>query len=585
MVSFIGNNIRPDGVGLIPPNKVIDGKYKSIIGNGSGLFTEYLSLNELVHTRDSEAYLLNDGTLTHFPNLHQIAYRMIGGFPHILTEDEGTNLVDSNLVNPLWVATNLETPVLANDPLGNLGAWRIIPDATAGMHGKAYAFTPDGSSDYCLSAIVSGDDYDWVQLEFSAAGFPNTPNCYFNLSTGVTGTATDCIAGIEQITTGWYLIWITATSDAAAATNASIRVAEADTDNSFSGDSIDYITVFCPQVETGAFPTSRIRSTNLLTYSNHYTAATSTWLHSRCTITEAGTVAPDGISIAEIFAEDSTPANTHVINQVFTPDGSSQYCFSMYVKPKEKTKIRMTLLGGGFPATPYADFDLSDGTVYYTYPSLDGSGIEELPNNWYRIYITCTSNAASADSLRIYLLDNSYNQSYDGDGSSGLYLWGVQVEFGASPSQLQITGANPGGYRDSADVYGLAADIPSWVYTGKFKIIWTPECDYDQLAADVVLLHPAGNAAMLLKYDIGDGTFQLTDLATGKCVESSAATFSRGNTIELTCDYANAELTVSGATTGNGTTIGTAWSWSGNLWLGSDGTDYCYGIITPSIRA
>jgi len=39
MVSFIGNNIRPKGIGLIPPSKVIDGGYKTIIGNGSGLFS------------------------------------------------------------------------------------------------------------------------------------------------------------------------------------------------------------------------------------------------------------------------------------------------------------------------------------------------------------------------------------------------------------------------------------------------------------------------------------------------------------------------------------------------------------------
>ena len=40
MVSHIGNNIRPKGVGLIPPKKVIDGGYRTIIGNGSGLFSQ-----------------------------------------------------------------------------------------------------------------------------------------------------------------------------------------------------------------------------------------------------------------------------------------------------------------------------------------------------------------------------------------------------------------------------------------------------------------------------------------------------------------------------------------------------------------
>jgi len=39
VVSYIGNNIRPKGVGLIPPSKVIDGGYRTIIGNGSGLFS------------------------------------------------------------------------------------------------------------------------------------------------------------------------------------------------------------------------------------------------------------------------------------------------------------------------------------------------------------------------------------------------------------------------------------------------------------------------------------------------------------------------------------------------------------------
>lgn len=130
-----------------------------------------------------------------------------------------------------------------------------------------------------------------------------------------------------------------------------------------------------------------------------------------------GVVSPDQSTIAEKIVED-TSTGTH---RVFTNVGivtlaATDYTISVFAKSAGRNlQLRNNNLSG-------ADFDLINGTV-------SGTGlIEAYPDGWYRC--TITRQPGTTDRVVVYLLNGSSN-SYAGDGSSGIYLWGAQHEPGA----------------------------------------------------------------------------------------------------------------------------------------------------------
>ena len=170
--------------------------------------------------------------------------------------------------------------------------------------------------------------------------------------------------------------------------------------------------------------------TNLATYNQQFDNAA--WTKSNATITANAATAPDGTATADLLVESATTA-THEVSQAFTVTAANVYTVSVFAK----TNGRHLQIGFGTDTTPnnsYANFDLSAGTV-----GNDSTGtarIQALSNGWYRCSITVTT---AGTSLRpyIHMITNSaagWNQSYAGDGTSGIYPWGIQVELGQQMS-------------------------------------------------------------------------------------------------------------------------------------------------------
>ena len=72
-------------------------------------------------------------------------------------------------------------------------------------------------------------------------------------------------------------------------------------------------------------------------------------------------------------------------------------------------------------------FDLSNGTVGTVIGSPDAYSITALSNGWYDINLTTTSTTRVDFQVYLAIADNNFN--YQGDGVSGLYIWGAQLEF------------------------------------------------------------------------------------------------------------------------------------------------------------
>jgi hypothetical protein len=54
--------------------------------------------------------------------------------------------------------------------------------------------------------------------------------------------------------------------------------------------------------------------------------------------------------------------------------------------------------------------------------------VTNVGNGWYRCAVTFTATATTTGATRIGVMLNETTQSYTGDGTSGIYIWGAQLE-------------------------------------------------------------------------------------------------------------------------------------------------------------
>lgn len=156
-------------------------------------------------------------------------------------------------------------------------------------------------------------------------------------------------------------------------------------------------------------------------------------------------VAPDGTIAADKLIE-AVGAADHYVHQSVTVAANTKHTASLFAAPAERSKGRLYWVTSGFTNGAYADFDLAAGTISAPVAVGTGTGhgasIEQLRNGYSRIALSATLDAAStAGFLLIMFRDNAGNRPYAGDGSSGFYTWGAQVETGELSSYIPTTTA------------------------------------------------------------------------------------------------------------------------------------------------
>jgi hypothetical protein len=202
--------------------------------------------------------------------------------------------------------------------------------------------------------------------------------------------------------------------------------------------------------------------TNLMTYSEQFDNAA--WNKSRSSITANTIVAPDGMLTGDKFVEN-TDNNSHFFTTVSTAIlNATTYAFSVYAKASERSVLQLSV--GGFVFNNlFVNFDLSNGTVSSISPSGITASITPVGNGWYRCVAVSTSIASSAGYGPLWVLQNSPTAArlatYQGDGFSGLFIWGAQLEAGAFPtSYIQTVASQVTRAADAASMTG--ANFSSW---------------------------------------------------------------------------------------------------------------------------
>lgn len=196
--------------------------------------------------------------------------------------------------------------------------------------------------------------------------------------------------------------------------------------------------------------------TNLILQS----AFASGWTDGGATLVSSGGVAaPDG-STALKLQEDASAATTHAESQSVAKAASAlKYSFSVYARltsPTGRTRIALQVDdAAGTPNGAVMVCDLSGqqigvntagvGTPFTT---LSQTAVG-FPNGWTRCTIIATSNTATTIRGRVFLDSGSgtgaISTTYDGNGASGVVIWGAQLEqdlyFDAGPYVATTTGS------------------------------------------------------------------------------------------------------------------------------------------------
>ena len=165
-------------------------------------------------------------------------------------------------------------------------------------------------------------------------------------------------------------------------------------------------------------------STNLIKYSEDF--SNSYWVKSGSNVVQ-GFVSPDGTTNAYKLVEDASNGSHRSRVRLDLP--SSKNTGSVFVKSGERFKVAIQ---EGGATNDYASYDLSTGTLIEVGGNASYS-IELISNDWYRISLTPDTVQVRYD-LNVTILEDSYttgvpnSQPYQGNGTSGIYIYGAQLE-------------------------------------------------------------------------------------------------------------------------------------------------------------
>jgi len=163
--------------------------------------------------------------------------------------------------------------------------------------------------------------------------------------------------------------------------------------------------------------------TNLVLRSEEFDNAV--WLKLNSTVTANTTLSPNNAQVADKIVED-TNTGVHYVGQGVTLVSGTTYTYSIYAKLADDRDIR--IVDG--VQNKFITVDLTNGSVISS--NFISYNVESVGNGWYRIsfqYLSTTSGT-----VVFYVEPQTFGGSFNylGNGTSGIYVWGAQIEVGSN---------------------------------------------------------------------------------------------------------------------------------------------------------
>jgi len=171
---------------------------------------------------------------------------------------------------------------------------------------------------------------------------------------------------------------------------------------------------------------------NLVTYSEDFTQ----WTNTRSS-DEYGYASPFDKNNASLLISDTTASSSHIIksNSISIQSGQ-KYTYSIYLKANQLNYVRVLFADTTVSKFLSAYFNLSSGIVGTTSEgstaTLDSATIENIGDGWFRCVVSGDLDTTTTAQLRVYLAEGDNDSSFDGNGSSSIYIYGAQLVKGTS---------------------------------------------------------------------------------------------------------------------------------------------------------
>ena len=197
------------------------------------------------------------------------------------------------------------------------------------------------------------------------------------------------------------------------------------------------------------------QSTNLVSYSSDFSNAA--WsIGGATTIVSDNLISPDGTLNADKLVENNTfnSFSARYSTSISYTSGL-KYTTSIFAKSDNRNLMIRSYNGSSDIDTI---FDLSNGTV------LSGSTgeIKDYGNGWYRCSHTITAQSTiNTPYSASFVLVNGSSYLYQGDGTSGVYIYGAQVEANNISSYIPTNGSTVTRNQDVCNNGGSLASINS----------------------------------------------------------------------------------------------------------------------------
>lgn len=263
--------------------------------------------------------------------------------------------------------------------------------------------------------------------------------------------------------------------------------------------------------------------TNLVLYSTDF----SMWSGSNGSVSPSTVLAPDG-SFAYHLMENQNNTVHGITRSGHAVVGSTTYCRSVFAKADGSGRklFLETDSFGQWGATGNVIFNLDDGVVFSASENITNFGIEVVGGGWFRCWLASKTIPIPLDvpvdvQVDVQVVADG-DPIYQGDGTSGIYIFGYQFELGSFPTSYIPTTSHQ--VTRAADRCALDVNA-SWYSGGTGTIVMDAETFAPLTAADgadgrrtYFDLSSGGNANSLLLFLYLGGAGVVSRASGGKII-------------------------------------------------------------------
>jgi len=484
------------------------------------------------------------------------------------------------------------------DPIGRNTADFIQEDPTATsthfLQNTGNMNLPISGVEYSIYVKTAGRTIVWLNVDDGT----NAIRGYFNLTPLTTqgaatqGAGNGVVLSISDAGNGWRKCTLTGNPGAVTGIyKAAIYLAVAGPAISYSGDNTQGVYLWGAQIRltswdtryipTGAnpiFPNAQADAAlavvnlrnlaplfddraNLLVQSDMFST---TWVRTRLNAfgavdtgaAGAGSFAnttrttdPLSGNFADFVQEDATAANTHLISQSIVL-ASGTYTFSCFVKASGRNWVRL-IVGVVDSIACYFNVTAGAGAVGTAANGGGASGavgsIVDIGNGWFRCVLTGVLSVSGTYAVDARLATGDGGSSYNGDNTSGLFLWGAQLRRSTWSDQYirtttdTVTPFRNGSFRDLYQGTGSAQPLlvldsvnrkPVLQFNGTTHFLKTPIFTLQQPCTVYMAYRPLAITAFARFFD-GNSSNSMGAYQTG----ANRIALSAGTDLTLTDAY------------------------------------------------